>query len=73
VPPNTPLKMELVNRDGKVVRASSWVYTRPKENRGCIGCHEDPELTPENREAKALIRKPVKLTAPAILTNGGSR
>ncbi len=73
VPPNTPLKMELVNRDGKVVRASSWVYTRPKENRGCIGCHEDPELTPENREAKAVIRKPVKLTAPAILTNGGSR
>ncbi len=73
VPPNTPLKMELVNRAGQVVRASSWVYARPKENRGCIGCHEDPELTPENREAKALIRKPVKLTAPAIVTNGGSR
>jgi hypothetical protein len=73
VPPNTPLKMELVNRAGQVVRSSSWVYTRPKENRGCIGCHEDPELTPENREAKAVIKKPVKLTAPAILTNGGSR
>lgn len=73
VPPNTALKMELVNGAGQVVRASSWVYARPKENRGCIGCHEDPELTPENREAKAVIRKPVKLTAPAILTNGGSR
>lgn len=73
VPPNTPLKMELVNRAGQVVRASSWIYARPKENRGCIGCHEDPELAPENREAKAVIKKPVKLTAPAILTNGGSR
>jgi len=73
VPPNTPLRMELVNRAGQVVRSSSWVYTRPKENRGCIGCHEDPELTPENREAKAVIKKPVKLTAPAILTNGGAR
>lgn len=73
VPPNTPLRMELANRAGQVVRASSWVYARPKENRGCIGCHEDPELTPENREAKAVIKKPVKLTAPAILTNGGSR
>jgi len=72
-PPNTPLKLELVNPAGKVVRASSWVYARPKENRGCIGCHEDPELTPENREAKAVVRKPVKLTAAPILTNGGSR
>ncbi len=73
VPPNTPLKLELVNGAGQAVRSSSWMYTRPKENRGCIGCHEDPELTPENRGAKALIQKPVKLTAPAILTNGGSR
>lgn len=73
VPPNTPLKMELVNPAGQTVRASSWIYTRPKENRGCIGCHEDPELTPENREAKAVIKKPVRLTAPAILTNGGSK
>lgn len=73
VPPNTPLKLELVNPAGQPVRASSWIYTRPRENRGCIGCHEDPELTPENREAKAVIKKPVRLTAPAILTNGGSR
>jgi hypothetical protein len=73
VPPNTPLKLELVNGGGQVVRASSWMYARPKENRGCIGCHEDPELTPENREAKAIIRKPVKLTLPAILNTGGSR
>lgn len=72
-PPNTPLKLELVNGAGQVVRASSWMYARPKENRGCIGCHEDPELTPENREAKAIIRKPVKLTLPAILNTGGSR
>jgi len=73
VPPNMPLKLELVNGAGQAVRSSSWMYARPKENRGCIGCHEDPELTPENREAKAVIKKPVKLTAPVILSNGGSR
>lgn len=73
VPPNTPLRLELVDGKGRAVRSSSWIYTRPKENRGCIGCHEDPELTPENREARAIIRKPVKLTAPLIISNGGSR
>lgn len=73
VPPNTPLKLELVDGSGRAVRSSAWMYTRPKENRGCIGCHEDPELTPENREAKAIIRKPVKLTAPVWISNGGSR
>lgn len=73
VPPNTPLKLELVDGAGRVVRSSAWMYTRPKENRGCIGCHEDPELTPENREAKAIVRRPVKLTAPVVISNGGSQ
>ena len=34
------------------------------EPRGCIGCHEDGELTPENRFQKAFERKPVSLAAP---------
>ncbi len=30
----------------------------PKESRGCIGCHEDRELTPPNRHVLALRKPP---------------
>jgi hypothetical protein len=61
VPPDQPLKLELLSAAGAVVRSSPWLYARRKENRGCIGCHEDPELTPENREAQAIVEKPASL------------
>lgn len=67
VPPDEPVKLELLSASGAVVRSSAWIFARKKENRGCIGCHEDPELTPENREAKAIIKKPV----PVIQAGGG--
>jgi hypothetical protein len=68
VPPDEPLKLELLSASGAVVRSSAWIFARKKENRGCIGCHEDPELTPENREAKAVVKKPVSVLRP-----GGAR
>jgi hypothetical protein len=34
------------------------------ENRGCIGCHEDPELSPPNILVDAVIKPPVDLTKP---------
>ncbi len=69
VPPDQPLKLELLSAAGAVVRSSGWIYARRKENRGCIGCHEDPELTPENREAQAIVKKAV----PMIPAAGGAR
>lgn len=69
VPPDQPLKLELLSAAGAVVRSSAWIYARKKENRGCIGCHEDPELTPENREAQAVVKKPVSMLQAA----GGAR
>lgn len=69
IPPDTPVKLELLSATGAVVRSSAWIYARKKENRGCIGCHEDPELTPENREAQAIVKKPVSVIPAA----GGTR
>jgi len=63
-PANTPVKFQIVDADGVALRSCAWVWNKNKENRGCIGCHEDGELTPENRFATALGRPAVALTLP---------
>jgi hypothetical protein len=62
VPPNTPIQLQLVDRDGMALRTSAWIWSKNKENRGCIGCHEDAERTPENVFAKALSHAAADLT-----------
>jgi hypothetical protein len=58
VPARTPLRLRLLDGEGRETRAmTSWIWVMPKEARGCIGCHEDPEITPPNRHTQAL-RKP---------------
>ncbi|MGJ5813993.1 hypothetical protein [Paludibaculum fermentans] len=61
LPANTRVKLQTLDAAGQVMRSSGWVWVRNKENRGCIGCHEDPELSPENVEAQAVIKTPVRL------------
>ena len=39
-------------------------FLQPGETRGCIGCHEDGERTPENRFVKALDGPSIALTLP---------
>ncbi|MGB7593852.1 MAG: hypothetical protein WBO19_21695, partial [Terriglobia bacterium] len=57
VPPDRPVRFELLNAEGKVVRAQqSWVWARPGEEHGCVGCHEDRAVAPENRWPLALRR-----------------
>ena len=36
----------------------NWIWVMPRESRGCIGCHEDRELTPPNRHVFALRKPP---------------
>jgi hypothetical protein len=62
VPANRALRLELLDSDGATLRRGGWIYARNKEARGCIGCHEDPELTPPNREPLAVRKPPVDLT-----------
>lgn len=57
VPPDQPVRFELLDAAGHVVRAQkSWIWTRSGEEHGCVGCHEDRALAPENRWPMALQR-----------------
>ena len=66
VPAATALRLEALDRQGGVLAAmQSWIWVMPMERRGCIGCHEDRNLTPPNRFALALraTPRPVGLAA----------
>jgi hypothetical protein len=64
VPANIPIELQLIDEDGMALRSCSWIWVRNRESRGCIGCHEDGERTPENRFVKALSGPSVALTLP---------
>jgi Tol biopolymer transport system component len=62
VPANIPIQLQLLDAEGMALRSCAWIWVRNKEPRGCIGCHEDGELTPENRMVTALTKPTVPLT-----------
>jgi hypothetical protein len=64
IPPNTPVQVQIVDADGMALRTSAWIWTKNKENRGCIGCHEDNELSPDNVFPQALSHPAAQLTLP---------
>ena len=64
VPANIPIELQLLDENGMALRSCSWIWVRNRETRGCIGCHEDGESTPENRFVKALAGPSVALTLP---------
>jgi hypothetical protein len=64
VPANLPIQLQALDADGMALRSSAWIWAKNKENRGCIGCHEDGERTPENLVPKAVEHPAVKLTLP---------
>jgi len=56
-PADRPVRFALLNAEGKVVRAQqSWIWARPGEEHGCVGCHEDRAVAPENHWPLALRR-----------------
>jgi len=64
VPANIPIELQLIDADGLALRSCSWIWVRNRETRGCIGCHEDGERTPENRFVDALAAEPIVLAPP---------
>jgi len=64
VPPNIPIQLQIEDSDGMALRTSAWIWAKNKENRGCIGCHEDGERTPENVFAQALGHPAADLMLP---------
>jgi len=55
-----PFRIRTLDKDGNVVGGPcSWLWLRPNERRGCIGCHENPEMVPENIVSLAIKKPPV--------------
>jgi hypothetical protein len=64
VPADIPIEIQLLDADGTALESCGWIWVKNNEPRGCIGCHEDPELVPENRLVKAITKPSVLLTLP---------
>jgi hypothetical protein len=62
VPADTPLLLQTLDERGLALANCGWIWVKPKESRGCIGCHEDPERIPENEYVLALRRPSNQLT-----------
>ena len=57
---DTPFRIQTIDVNNKVVNGpSSWMFMRPGERRGCVGCHEDPEQVPVNRQPLAVKKDPI--------------
>ncbi|HOM99498.1 MAG TPA: hypothetical protein PLM33_04510 [Acidobacteriota bacterium] len=64
IPANVPVEFQLVDTNGLVLRTSEWIWTRNGIAQGCIGCHEDPELSPSNQLVEAVKKEPARLLLP---------
>jgi hypothetical protein len=57
---DTPFRIRTLDKNGKVINSPcSYLWLRPNERRGCVGCHENPETAPENRVSFAVRKAPV--------------
>jgi hypothetical protein len=64
IPANTPVQLQTLDERGLALQTCGWIWSRNNEPRGCIGCHEDGELTPTNRLVEAVKKPPLQLTLP---------
>lgn len=65
VPAETPLNFQLLDENYLAIRPQqAWTWVMGNESRGCIGCHEDPELSPPNILVKAVTRPASDLMVP---------
>jgi hypothetical protein len=59
---DTPFKIQTVDKNGKILHGpGAWIWVRPNERRGCVGCHQDPEIVPGNRVPLAVKTAPVSI------------
>ena len=73
-PADQPLKIELVNADGKTLKKEAgWFWLRRGEQRVCVGCHAGPETAPENAVPAVLLRSTiaVDMTGNSHVAAGG--
>lgn len=58
---DTPFQIQTIDQKGNITGTCGWIYLRPNERRGCIGCHENPEMVPENKVPMAVRQAPVNI------------
>jgi hypothetical protein len=59
---DTPFQIKAVDKNGNILSVpSDWIWLRPNERRGCVGCHQDPEIVPFNRVPLAVKKSPVNI------------
>lgn len=63
VPADTPIAFQAVDAEGRSeLNEMSWIYVRPGEKRGCIGCHQTRQAAPTNPlKIDAMRAAPVRL------------
>jgi hypothetical protein len=65
VPADAAIELQTLDENGMALHSCGWIWVKHREPRGCIGCHEDPELTPENKFVMAVRKPSIQLTLPA--------
>ena len=64
---DTPFRIQTIDENGNIVNGPcDWIYLRPNERRGCVGCHEDNEQVPENRQLLSSKKGPVIIPEPTM-------
>ena len=60
---DVPFYIETLDEEGAVLMTMrAWTWVPSGDQRGCVGCHANPELAPVNRATDALIKAaPVNL------------
>ena len=57
-----PVRFQTLDENGKILNGpSAWIWLRPFERRGCVGCHEDHELAPHNFVPLSVKKQPVSI------------
>lgn len=67
LPPDVPVRFELLDPAKNVIKAQQgWIWTRSGDEHGCVGCHENKALAPQNRWPLTLQRldMPARLGLP---------
>lgn len=59
---DTPFRFRTITSDGKEVDGpGNWIYLRPNERRGCVGCHVSNEISPFNRQPLSVKKEPLHI------------
>ncbi|MCH7226199.1 HEAT repeat domain-containing protein [Haloferula sp. A504] len=66
VPANTAIAFQAVDAEGRSeLNQMSWIYVKPGESRGCVGCHQPRANAPPlvgSTTLQAMRTRPLKLT-----------